>query len=278
MKKLTLIAALFIISAMAAFAQTTDEAEVRKFIADYDQAYLNQDISFLEKNLAPEYSISSEGTIRNLAQVLEEARKEKAAPTEKVIAFKSTVENVQVIGNVALAAGSWSWTGASPLIENAEPHTDTGRFSTMLEKRSGRWLVVYEHFSEGRHDKKLMEAQVLKMGLAYNEMIRRGDPAEIEKLLADDYLYTDEDGKVLTKEQDLATYKKRQSKIESIETTDQKVRIIGNSAAVETATFHVKGTEKDGKPFDQTYRYTTTWVFRNLRWQIVADHTSEIKK
>ena len=82
----------------------------------------------------------------------------------------------------------------------------------------------------------------------------------------------------MNKTEDLATYKDRKSKIESAETTDQKVRVIGNNAAIETGTFRVKGTDKDGKPFDETERYTTTWVWRGGRWQIVADHTSEIKK
>jgi hypothetical protein len=64
--------------------------------------------------------------------------------------------------------------------------------------------------------------------------------------------------------------------IESTELSDQKVRVIGNGAAVETGKYRTKGTNK-GKAFDETGRYTTTWVWRGGRWQIVADHTSVIK-
>jgi len=42
MKKLTTIWLLIIVSATMALAQTSDEKEVLKFIADYDQAYLNE--------------------------------------------------------------------------------------------------------------------------------------------------------------------------------------------------------------------------------------------
>ena len=147
-----------------------------------------------------------------------------------------------------------------------------------LEKRNGKWLVIAEHFSEAPHDKKLMEAAVLKMGQAYGEMIKRADATAIEKILADDYLYTDEEGKVLNKTEDLATYKNRKSKYDLVETSDQKVRIVGNNVAVETGTFRVKGTDKDGKPFDTAERYTTTWVARNGQWKIIADHISTIRK
>ncbi len=160
----------------------------------------------------------------------------------------------------------------------AEPHVDNGRYTMVLEKRNDNWMVLAEHNSEAQHDKKMMEQQVLKMGQEYNNMIVRGDATEIEKILADDYIYTDDKGKVLNKAEDLATYKNRQSKIESAEITDQKVRIVGNNGAIETGTFHVKGTDKDGKPFEETERYTTIWKASNGQWKIVGDHTSAIKK
>jgi ketosteroid isomerase-like protein len=116
------------------------------------------------------------------------------------------------------------------------------------------------------------------MGQEYGKMIQRGDAAEIEKILATEYLYTNEKGEIKNKAEDVAGYKDRKSKLASVETTDQKVRVIGNGAAIETGTFRVKGTDKDGKPFDETERYTTTWVWRGGRWQIAADHTSTVKR
>jgi ketosteroid isomerase-like protein len=185
---------------------------------------------------------------------------------------------VKANGNMALVTGNWTFSSVPASDANAEPHKDTGRYTGVYEKRNGKWLLVAEHFSEAQHDRKLMEQQVLKMGKEYGEMIRRGDAAAIERILADDYLYTDEKGKVKNKAEDLATYKNREYKIESVENSDQKVRVIGNNAAIETANFRVKGTGKDGKPFDDTYRYTTTWVWRGGRWQVAADHTSMIKQ
>ena len=244
-----------------------------------DQAYLKGDIAAFERVLADDYVYSNPyGKMFNRAQNLEEMRKEIAKPTYRVLTATSDDVKVKVSGNMAFVTGNWASTTVPPDNANAEPHKDTGRYTGIYEKRGGKWLLVAEHFSEAPHDRKLMEQQVLKMGQEYSKMIQGSDTTAIEKILADDYLYTNEQGKVKNKAEDLASYKDRKSKLESVETTDQKVRVIGNNAAIETGTFRVKGTDKDGKPFDETERYTTTWVWRGGRWQIAADHTSTVKK
>src|SRR5688572_10928620 len=72
------------------------------------------------------------------------------------------------------------------------------------------------------------EAKVAALGRSYTDMIRRADTAAIGEVLADDYIVTDEVGTVLTKEQDLATYKERVGsvKIDIVDYKDQKVRMI----------------------------------------------------
>jgi hypothetical protein len=160
---------------------------------------------------------------------------------------------------------------------NAEPHKDMGRYTGVYEKRGGKWLLIAEHFSEAQHDRKLMEQQVLKMGQEYGKMIKNQDAAAIERILADEYLFTNEKGKVKNKAEDLASYKNSDTKFELFEVSDQKVSVIGNNAAIETGTVRFKGTGK-GKPFDGSERYTTTWVWRGGRWQVAADHVSEVKQ
>lgn len=279
MKKLFAIATLTMILTGLSFAQTKGEQEILKIHRGLDEAFMKKDIAAIERVLADDFVTSSPtGKMMNRAESLEDLRKELANTTYKTISAASEDLKVRVSGNTAFVTGNWIWTGASLSEMNAEPHRDTGRYTGIYEKRNGKWMLVAEHWSEAPHDKKLMEAQVLKMGQEYGKMIQRGDAAEIERILADEYLYTNEKGEVKNKAEDVAGYKDRKSKLESVETTDQKVRVIGNTAAIETGTFRVKGIGKDGKPFEEIERYTTTWVWRDLRWQIAADHVSEIKK
>ncbi|MCA1626059.1 MAG: nuclear transport factor 2 family protein, partial [Acidobacteria bacterium] len=256
-----------------------DEQEILKIHSSLEQAFLKKDAAVFERIFADDYVYSNPyGKMFNRAEGLEDLRKEWTNTNYKILTSTSDDLKVKVSGNMALVTGNWTSTTVPPDDANAEPHKDTGRYTGVYEKRNGKWLLIAEHYSEAQHDRKLMEQQVLKMGKEYGEMIRRGDAAAIERILADDYFYTDEKGKVKNKAEDLATYKNREYKIESVEQSDQKVRVIGNNAAIETANFRVKGTGKDGKAFDDTYRYTTTWVWRGGRWQVAADHTSMIKK
>ncbi len=278
MKKLITITLLTIVSTFAVFAQNgKTEQEILKIHNSLDQAYLNKDTAAFERIMADDYIISGvSGKMQTRAEVLEEMRKEFANANYKVLSAKTDDVKVKVSGSMALVTGNWTSTTVSAN-GTAEPHTDTGRFTHIYEKRGGKWMLVAEHWSEAQHDRKLMEQQVLKLGREYGEMIKNQDAAAIEKILADEYLYTNERGKVKNKAEDLATYK-TPAKFEIFEVSDQKVRVLGNNSAVETGTVRFKGTDKDGKSFEGSERYTTTWVWRDGRWQIVADHTSEIKK
>lgn len=278
MKKLITIVTLIIVSAISAFAQTSDEKEILKFIADYDQAYINMDIEFLEKNTVEESTFSYNGTLRTRAQTIEGAKKEKANPTEKIISWKTESDSVRVAGNFAVVSGSWTWSAVSLDNPQSEPHVDKGRYTLVLEKRSGRWMIISEHQSEQSHDKKLMESQVLKMGLEAASIYKNRNYGAMERIVADDAVFINTMGKVQTKSEMLAELKNSRAKVESVEITDQKVRVLGNGGAIETGLVRYKGTGSDGKAFDETERYTTIWAWRNLRWQIVSDHTSEVKK
>ena len=127
----------------------------------------------------------------------------------------------------------------------------------------------------GQIKNEKLRAYIAERGRLYSRMIQQNDADSISKILADDYLVADEEGKVFTKEQDLATYlaKKLRVKITSIEYLDQYVRLITRDVAIDHATIRFIGTS-NGKPFDITERCTTTWAKRKREWLIVADHFS----
>lgn len=278
MKTLLKITLLTLVAVLSVSAQNGKaEREIRSLLAESEQAGVKRDVAFIERVLADDYTYSgSNGTMENRAQALDYLKQQRDKPTYKIISFKTENQKVRVTGNTAIVTGDWTLQSASVDSPADEPHTDKGRITTILEKRNGRWLIVAEHESEQQHDRKLMEQEVLKAGKEYGKILARQDRAALERLFADEYLFTNEDGKTRTKAEDIAVLVSPDLKIESEEVTDQKVRVIGNNAAVETGVYRFKGAFK-GKPIEETGRYTTTWVFRALRWQIVADHTSVVK-
>ena len=64
-------------------------------------------------------------------------------------------------------------------------------------------------------------------------------------------------------------------KYESLEISDIKVHVYGNSA-VATGTGNVKASMK-GHDISGTYRFTDTWVKRNGKWQCVASQGTKIQ-
>jgi hypothetical protein len=291
MKKLLTTILLIFVSTIAAFAQNGEaEREILKIHKGLDEAFLKNDVAYFERYFAPEYIYSNNfGKLISREGNLEYYRSLGTKPTFKVLANKTDDVKIRVTGNAALVTASWTTTVLPIGDPNAESHTDTGRYTGVYERRGGKWLVVAEHNSELNHDPKLMEQQVLKAGRRFNELMKRlksgrayaelvkdGEIAEFDRILADEYMYTSRDGEISTKAEDLESYKTNKIKLESVDILEQKVRVIGNYTAVETGLIRYKGAN-NGKPFDITKRFTTTWFWRDFRWQIVADHTSAVK-
>ena len=50
----------------------------------------------------------------------------------------------------------------------------------------------------------------------------------------------------------------------------------GAGVAVVVGMANAKGTDKGGKEFDRTYRFTDTWIDRGGNWQCIASHATLI--
>lgn len=278
MKRLIVAVLLTALAASVALAQNGKaEGEIRKLIAEYDQAGVKNDIAFFERMLADDYIYAGpNGKSRTRAEVLAEMRKEAAQPTYKMTAAASQDVQVKVMDDVALVTASWTSTTIGPESNPFPPHNDSGRYTTVFEKRGGRWMVVADHVTEMPHTPEEQEPEMKKASDSYDAAFKAGDASALARLLADDYMYTNEDGRTRNRAEEIAALTSPDLKIESASSGDKKFRIYRNTA-VETGSFAVKGTHK-GKPFAETGRYTATWVRRDGRWQIVADHTSVISQ
>lgn len=107
------------------------------------------------------------------------------------------------------------------------------------------------------------------------QAIKTSNPDLLAPLLADKFVDTESDGKVLNKAKTLETLKT--TKIVSAENTDVKITVFGDTA-IATGGFKAKGTDESGKPVEQDIRWTDTWVkMPNGRWQCVASHGSPVK-
>lgn len=104
---------------------------------------------------------------------------------------------------------------------------------------------------------------------------KTNNPDLVAPLLADKFVDTATDGKVMNKAEALATAKA--TKYVSAEYEDVKVTVFGDTA-IATGGFKAKGTDASGKTMDIHERWTDTWVkMPSGKWQCVATHGSTIK-
>jgi ketosteroid isomerase-like protein len=103
------------------------------------------------------------------------------------------------------------------------------------------------------------------------------DPSVAQTLVANDFVEVYWDGKVMSKSGMIGEMKKDKDTFKSAVNEKLAVHTYGPSVAVVVGTAREKGTAKDGKAFDRTFRFTDTWVERNGQWQCVASHVMKLK-
>jgi len=114
---------------------------------------------------------------------------------------------------------------------------------------------------------KALTEQVNQAGL-------KGDVATLDKLYVDDYIAINIFGRTSTKAEVLENFKSGKLKFETIEVTDTKVRVYGDTALVNT-TANVKGHLGDIDISGQ-YRGVRVWVKRKGQWQSVSFQATRV--
>ena len=120
------------------------------------------------------------------------------------------------------------------------------------------------------------ERALLRANREYDEALVRGDAEALERIYADEFVYTTFDGTVRDKSQQIAFTRSGDLKLESGRSDDVTVRVYGNTAVM-TGRFTAKGQFR-GEKIDVRERYTAVWVKSGGRWRLVAEQGNEIKR
>ena len=103
------------------------------------------------------------------------------------------------------------------------------------------------------------------------------DVSVAQSLVASDFVGVYWDGKVMSKSGVMSQIKKDKDTYKSAKNEKLAVHSYGPNVAVVVGTAREKGTGKDGKAFDRSFRFTDTWMMRNGQWQCVASHVMKMK-
>jgi len=104
--------------------------------------------------------------------------------------------------------------------------------------------------------------------------IMKHDAATVEPMVANDFVGVDSKGKVRNRRALLGEMKSDKDTYTSTKNEKLDVHNYGGGVAVVVGTAREKGTGKDGKSFDRSYRFTDTWMERSGQWQCIASQVS----
>jgi ketosteroid isomerase-like protein len=110
------------------------------------------------------------------------------------------------------------------------------------------------------------EAEIIEMERQLREAMLSGDVQQLEALIADDLLFVNPSGYMLTKAMDLEAHSSGLLKFEKIDLLEQQIRVLGEVAVSRLALAGTYG----GAPFAGDYRYTRVWHRTQQGWQIAA--------
>lgn len=120
------------------------------------------------------------------------------------------------------------------------------------------------------------EAELRQLERAWLDAYDNNDAAAMESILADGFVITYGDGKMLDKKQVIAGLKPGAPKNPDAQqyTEDSTVRIYGDTAVI-TGRYIYKQRKGDKETVSQS-RYTDTYIKLKGRWQVVASHLAMI--
>jgi ketosteroid isomerase-like protein len=122
-------------------------------------------------------------------------------------------------------------------------------------------------------DNRAAERELRRLEGVFSDAFNRRDARTLDRLLAEDFLYTNEQGAVSNKAQYI-DFVVNHIQVVSGGIGDLVVRVYGDAAVV-VARFDGVSII-DGQQLNDSFRFTDVWVRRSGRWYVIASQNSPI--
>ncbi|HME87950.1 MAG TPA: nuclear transport factor 2 family protein [Chthoniobacterales bacterium] len=119
------------------------------------------------------------------------------------------------------------------------------------------------------------EQEVKQMIEKYRAAFLSRDIPTLEKIWADDYVFVNAFGEVVTKTQRLANLKSGATTLESINEEEKPTVRVYENSAVATSRVTLKG-QYSGQRVSGQYRSTLVWVKSPAGWQLITNQLTPI--
>jgi len=123
---------------------------------------------------------------------------------------------------------------------------------------------------------KSVQEIIVELEKSWNEAFYRKDVKFIERLLADEFVATYEDGSRADKKKELALAETFDQQVVSAIQDNFTVKVFGETAVV-WFTLRLVGI-KQGQKAELTLSYTDVWVLRDGSWRCVSAHSTRVTR
>ncbi len=118
-----------------------------------------------------------------------------------------------------------------------------------------------------------IESKIQKCEKLLKEAMLQSNVSELNKLLADDLIFTNHLGRVMNKQDDLEAHRSKILNINEITLNDMKIKLYSGIAIV-TVKAHIIGSF-NGEISENDFRFTRIWSeVSSGTWQIISGHSS----
>jgi uncharacterized protein (TIGR02246 family) len=120
-----------------------------------------------------------------------------------------------------------------------------------------------------RGDDEATRRMIARLLDEHAQALLKHDFATMDRLWADDLTFVNYRGDMVTKAQRLSNLRTGATKFESINVSDQVIRLCGDDAAISTSRVDIKGqySAQEGRG---SYRTTIVWARRDGAWKMAA--------
>ncbi|KGO93001.1 nuclear transport factor 2 family protein [Flavobacterium subsaxonicum] len=118
------------------------------------------------------------------------------------------------------------------------------------------------------------QQQIVALEARFIEAMKASNVDELQELLSDDLIFTNQNGHIVTKADDLNMHRSGKLEIYSLETSAQLITVFDDVAVVSVV--QDLGGDFDGHTYAGIFRYTRVWKQTNSKWQIITGHVSQI--
>jgi ketosteroid isomerase-like protein len=118
-----------------------------------------------------------------------------------------------------------------------------------------------------------IETQIIDCENRLREAMLRSDVEALDELLSEDLIFTNHQGQLFSKQDDLEAHRSRIIKIQSITPLEQNIRIVGD-VAIALVKVRIAGSIAD-VPSEGDFRFTRVWTATaSGAWQIIVAHST----